>query len=214
MDLKIEIIRLDFSDAENKIKIYVLISGDGVREKKSLSVFGDMPICGELKKGLITPEFFDEIERMSNLTEAVCKGLASLGYADCSKKALIKKLRQKGFSGDIASEAAEYVAERGYIHESEGAIREAQRQIELLRGRNRIYACLREKGYDSDAKNAVEDYLDDVDFEELCVEALMQKCRELPNDRGGLEKLYNFLCRMGYTSSEIKNAFKQFKDRC
>ncbi len=143
------------------------------------------------------------------LLRAKQKGLAILGYSAYSARATKMKLMQKGFSEEIADAAVEYLAEKGYIDEKRDAIRLCESLIRKKYGRKRIISSLCAKGYGEEAVIAAEDFLDGVDFTELCREVIKIKFGQLPKDRAEMQKAIAKLVALGYNVGEIKAAARQ-----
>ena len=79
------------------------------------------------------------------LKEAKKKALSLLGDMDRTEEELILKLKQKGYSTEIAEQAVEYVKSFGYIND----VNYAERFIESrqkTKSRQEIYSVLCQKG--------------------------------------------------------------------
>lgn len=159
-------------------------------------------------KGGIDEEFFLALVSASEFTTAVRMGARMLSFSASTKRALCSKLIQKGIDREIATDAAEYLAEKGYISETRDAKIEAQNQVRKLRGRNRVLAALRDKGFSEDAMEAANAYLETVDFVELCVSLIEKRYRDLLCDGESRRKLAAMLMRFGYTMREIREAME------
>ncbi len=158
----------------------------------------------------ISEETFDEISAAAELCAAFRRGLNALGYGAYSKKELVMKLCHKGVTREMATGAADLLEEMGYVNEAEDAARLAERSLRKFWGIRRISSELYAKGYSSDAVDAALSTLEKVDFAALCEEYIRKKYRSLPDSPEGRKKLFSALVRMGYTSSEIKEAFRAF----
>ena len=180
------------------------------REKYLLSamLFADLGI----KVGECDGERFDAICHASQVYAAEKKALYLLGFGSCSEKALYLKLVSRGISKDIAAQAVEHIAAQGYMNSDGDALREAQRCVSKRWGQRRIAAHLRSKGYpDESVKKAVYALEDEgVDFSELCLERLRATYASLPDDREKLRKIAAALSRYGFSSSEIRDAMRNF----
>ena len=180
------------------------------REKYLLSalLFADLGI----KLGECDRERFDAICHASQVYGAEKRALNLLAYGSCSEKALYMKLVSRGFSKDIASEAVANVSAQGYMNADGDALREAQRCVSKRWGQRRIAVHLRSKGYpDESVKRAIYALEDEgVDFSALCLERLRATYSELPSDRAALQKTVAALSRYGFSSSDIRDAIKNF----
>ena len=67
---------------------------------------------------------------------------------------------------------------------------------------------LHEKGYDSDAINAAKEYMETLDFVDVCVKCVRAKYKTLPKDEAERKKVISALIRHGFSMNEIKAAAK------
>lgn len=163
-----------------------------------------------LHRGEIDEEQLLAIEEASQFCEAVRTGSRMLSYGDQSRKNLSRKLRVKGFSGDVCEAAAEYLCKLGYIDEEDGAMRFYERCLAKGWGPRRIVAGLYEKGYPSDSVRRVEEAMAEVDFVPACLAAMRRRCRILPGESEERRKLAAAMVRQGYGQSEIRRAMELF----
>lgn len=162
-----------------------------------------------LEIGPIDAECAEKIADASGICRAFVRGLTSLSYGDRSARELTYKLVQKGCSKAHAEAAVAMLIEAGYLRESSAALREAERGVAKLHGRKRVEYDLRAKGYDaSDAE--VQAYLDEVEFEEICLRALQKECRHGLPEGDALKKLYQKMLGKGFASGEVRAAFAQY----
>lgn len=178
------------------------------REIRELLLLADCYMELRPTKGVIDEETFFRLEDAATFSEAVRMGLRMLAYGSNTKRGLETKLCQKGVSREAAARAALHLSERGYISESEDAVREAERNVRKLRGRNRIRAILYEKGYDGEAIGAAERYLDEVDFVGICVSLIERRYAGLLEDPLSRKKMAATLMRNGFSMNEIREAVR------
>lgn len=157
-------------------------------------------------KGVIDEETFLALECAAEFSEAVRIGLRMLAFGANTRKGLESKLIRKGVRREAAQEASLYLERRGYIDEESDAVREAEKNVAKLRGRNRIRAVLYEKGYGDEAVDAAERYLDGVDFVALCKRLIAQRYEKGLLDPAGYKRVIAALMRNGYTMHEIRAA--------
>lgn len=140
-------------------------------------------------------------------TSAIKKGMVFLEYAANTKKSLKMKLVRKGYPADIAEEAAEYLAEKGYIREDDDAARYAETLAERkLYGKNRIKKELYTKGFESDVIACAMEELD-VDFGEICAKRLAKAGgMALFSDPEAKRKTTAALMRYGFSYDDIRDA--------
>jgi len=206
MTLEITSIR----SAPNDAVAIEITAGNGEHSCKETFVicaraYADMHIC----KGLCSKELYDTLERESKMHAAFIRWVYILGFGSCSEKMLLSKLVQKGIDKEIAKGALDRIRKRGYIDDTEGAVREAEKCVQKLWGVSRIKASLIQKGYSSEAADTAIFALEDaqVDFEENCAKLIERKYASLPTDRNDIQKMIAAMCRYGYSISQIKNAY-------
>ena len=175
-------------------------------EVRELSLLIDKYTELRPSKGEIDEIFFEQLVMAAEFSAAVTAGAKMLAFGANTKRGLAQKLVQKGYAREAAIEAAEYLADKGYISEMRDACREAENQVKKLRGRNRVVAALSEKGFDDDALSAALDYLDTVDFVERCATLIRKRYDGLLADADSRRKLAASLMRNGYTMREIREA--------
>ena len=121
-------------------------------------------------------------------------------------RGLTYKLVQKGCSKMHAELAVQMLAQAGYLREDSAALREAERSVAKHRSRRRVEYDLQAKGYDARGAE-VQCYLDEVDFDEICLIALRQQCRHGMPEGEQRKKLYQKMLAQGFTSGQLKEAF-------
>jgi SOS response regulatory protein OraA/RecX len=162
-------------------------------------------------KGDVSPETVYDLRREAAVCTAIAAGLRALGAAGCSPRHLVQKLRARGTEEAVAREAVAELAEKGYLREEEGALREAERGLAKLWGDRRILADLQAKGYESGALQYAAARLRTEDGCARCA-ALMRKRRVgIPRDEGELRRLVSSFIRYGYTPEEIRASLKALK---
>lgn len=180
------------------------------RQFRELSLLADRYMELRPMKGVISEEEFRRLEEADRFTAAVRTGLRMLAFGSNTKRGLELKLCGRDISRETAQEAVAYLAARGYLSEEDDAVREAERGVAKLRGKNRICADLYRKGYDSKAVAAAEHYLDGIDFSEVCRRLIERRYRAqlLRADSDTLRKLAATLMRNGFTMKQIREAIR------
>ena len=204
----IKILRVCAADGGARLLITVEYPSDGVLQREHLAVFASRldraPIPGEISHGEL-----ELLQGEDTLGKCLAAGLRSLSAGGCSCRHLVQKLRAKGFSEPVAREATEELARRGYLQESESAVREAERGMLKLWGNKRILMDLRAKGYGNKALEAASARLRDEDAVARCCHFLRKKRLNAIPDEAGLQKLIAALLRYGYTQAEVRAALQQ-----
>lgn len=156
----------------------------------------------------LSEESFYELEYADEQYRAIRKAFDILAYGRNSAKTLAAKLRGRGFSAEIAEDAANYMLTHGYIKEDDDAIREAELCFRKLWGSRRILMHLHEKRFDDAAISAAREYLGTLDFVDNCVKLIRSKYGTLPKEEKEHQRVISGLVRQGYSITEIKAAAK------
>lgn len=165
-----------------------------------------------IKKGEIDKDKYEEIVRAADICSAYKKGLSLLSYSDCSQKKLYYKLKSRGFEDEITSEAVAMLSYKGYLDDGTACIRETEKCLKKLWGKNRIISHLYSKGFNDTAVKEATLIFNDVDFTENCKKLILRdykrRLSEATDDKAAMTKLIAALIRMGYTNFEIRSALK------
>ncbi|MBE6653940.1 MAG: hypothetical protein E7608_00625 [Ruminococcaceae bacterium] len=204
------------SGGEETELCFELSDGEHI-EKKKLIITAEMFFelgfphfpCGKVE---ISCGKLDEIEYLAEKTAAIKRGLYILSFADNTKKSLVRKLIMKGFSKEIAADAADHLEKTGYINETEAAKTLSHDMAQKkLYGPRRISAALYEKGF---SRNAVESAMKelDEDFHIICgkrIEAMGGK--EIFADKAKKQKAVASLMRYGFSYDDIREGLRLLK---
>ncbi len=208
--MTLNIIGISSRAAGEEICVTLELTGEGEgqvqRESFVISSRQYLMLCPQ--KGECSMEIYDEIAHAAQVFSALKRGISVLSFGTCSEKALIAKLRSKGFDRGIAEEAVGELVSRGLLDAKSDAYREAQKQAAKLWGEKRIVAELYAKGYSGEAiAEAMSALADDgVDYIANCRALIDKKYGEFPTEQSARQKAISALIRYGYTTSEIKNA--------
>lgn len=192
-----------------KVTVRVLVSNPSGREDVEFLVLTVHAESLELSVGEVEEEMLPELEYYAEVARAYGSACASFAFAPSSYAALSKKLLQKGFSKGVCSDAIACLRRTGFVKEDEIALRRAQIFVEKRWGSTRILAKLREEGFDTDACRPVKEYLDGVDFPEICKELIAKRFGSVPSDRHERELLCASLLRMGHSAADIRRAMAE-----
>lgn len=211
----IEIVRLRSAENGGAVLAECEFSGDDIIEaggkpqkRKAFLILLQMYKEMGLKKGQITHDLYDNLCEADEKSRAFFAGERLLGYASNSAGQISIKLRRKGFSREAAGFAGEQLQQTGAIDEERDAVRQAELMAKSGKGRLRIIRQLRAKSFGNAAMAAVSDYLDTVDFAEICAGVIRKKWGSFPKDRPEAEKAAAALTRLGFTSSDIREAIR------
>ncbi len=165
-----------------------------------------------LQVGEIDEQTAERIADASGVCRAYVKGLTSLSYGDQSARGLTYKLVQKGCAKAHAEQAVQMLSDAGYLREESAALREAERSVAKHRSRRRVEYDLQAKGYDAHTED-VRAYLDEVDFDEVCLTALGKQCRHGMPEGEERKKLYQKMLAQGFTSAQVRGAFEAMESQ-
>ena len=220
MKISIVITAIEARRSGDEAVLTVEINGGEHEEVRKLTVASKMLFeIGNIGMGSIpyelTAEQFDMLEYDASLWEAVKKGLDILSYGDNTKSALTVKLRQRGFGKFISEDAAEYIAELGYINEVQILERSVEQLASVkLYGPSRIKNEIFKKGVSREVMSEhLEDFLERIDFEENLLKLVRKKCDfDAISERGYREKFYAAMYRLGYSPSQTRDAIKRIRE--
>lgn len=176
-------------------------AGETVQE--NLTVFSAR-FSRAIVPGEITEEEYRHYREEADFCEAVGIGMRSLGAGTESRARLLQKLKVRGVAPDVAREAAEELARRGFLDEIAGAVREAERGLSKYWGDRRILADLRAKGYPEVAREAAKKRLAGEDPEARLRALLQRRHIRAPQDEKEAAKLFASLIRYGYEPAQIR----------
>ncbi len=220
MSVLVVITALEARRGGDEAVVTVEINAGGHTDERRLTLASKMLFeIGNIGMGSLpyhlTPEQFDKLEYDAELWKAVKKGLDILSYGDNTKSALTVKLRQRGFGEFVSEDAAQYLAELGYINEEKilGRFVENLANIKLY-GPSRIKNEVYKKGFSREAVSEhLEVLLDGIDFEENLLKLVRKKFDfGAASDRAYREKFYAATYRLGYSVSQTRDAIKSIRE--
>lgn len=198
----------DGAEAEISIELSNGESSQHIKGKVSAAMLSDLALPASVKAPIPLDKMrCDAVLRCMKLHAAIKKGIDLLGYAKNTAKTLQNKLKMKGYPADIAEEAVAFLAEKGYIRESDDAALFAENLARRkYYGKNRIKKEMFAKGFSAEIIRETLELLD-VDFEEICA-ARIEKMGglslfETPETRN---KTVAALVRYGFSYEDIRRA--------
>ena len=200
---------------DGKVLVSLTVGNESGCEDVGFLILGELfeQVSEELENGELDGETVAQLDELAGVTAAFSSACSSLAFAQGSARALFRKLIAKGFSKAASEAAVELAVERGYIDESAVARRRAEIMVSKLWGRSRIILKLREEGFSDSAMKDVCLYLEDVDFVDGCARAIRKKYSPILTERRERDKMYASLIRLGYSSSDIKEALRHLNDK-
>lgn len=203
----ISIMSISTCGSEKKT-VRVLISNPSGREEVEFLLMNLHVEELGLSVGGLEEELLPELEYYAEVAKAYSSACSSFAFTQSSYSALFKKLLNKGFPKDICEEAIDCLKKTDFVREDEIALRRAQIFVEKRWGRGRIIMKLREEGFGDGSMSLAKDFLDETDFSAICAEHVLKKYGGVPEDDHERKLMYASLARMGFSSSDIKQALK------
>ena len=192
------------------------------KQKYQIEVEGHSPFVlykGEVfryhieKDREISPEIYREIIEEVLTKRAKLRALHLLEQGDRTKKDLEEKLLKNGYPPEAAEAALAYVESFHYIDDKRYALSYIQNQSGR-KGRARIQMELRRKGVPQEyIDQAFQEMEEETDTEAVIRELVQKKRRgQGPMDEKEKQKLYGFLLRSGFSTSDILSVLRGFSE--
>lgn len=192
------------------------------KQKYQIEVEGHSPFVlykGEVfryhieKDREISPEIYREIIEEVLTKRAKLRALHLLEQGDRTKKDLEEKLLKNGYPPEAAEAALAYVESFHYIDDKRYALSYIQNQSGR-KGRARIQMELRRKGVPQEyIDQAFQEMEEETDTEAVIRELVQKKRRgQGPMDEKEKQKLYGFLLRRGFSTSDILCVLREFSE--
>ena len=152
---------------------------------------------------------YDELHRLSEMTEAVLEAARILSSGDKSERDLRRKLKQK-FSDEAIDSALRLLKKRGYLDETAQCLRIAETAVRTKHhGPLRIKADLIAHGYSGKAADAAIREIPEEDFTDALAYNIDRKFPDIgamaPAD---MKKAAASLMRLGFSSGAIFNEIR------
>ena len=159
----------------------------------------------------ISAEVYREIVEEVLTKRAKLRAMHLLEQGDRTKKGLRENLLKNGYPSEAVEEAMAYVESFHYIDDKRYAQTYIQNQSGK-KGRARIQMELRQKGVPQEyIDQAFQETEEDTDARGVIRELILKKRREQgPMEEKERQKLYGFLMRRGFSSSDIISVLREF----
>ncbi len=154
---------------------------------------------------------YDELHRLSEMTEAVLEAARILSSGDKSERDLRRKLKQK-FSEEAIDCAVRLLKKRGYLDETAQCLRIAEAAVRTKHhGPMRIRADLIAHGYSGKAADAAIRSIPEEDFADALAYCIDRKFPDIEDmDTADVKKAAASLMRLGFSSGAI---FDEIRNR-
>ena len=209
LTITIRALRAQHEGAEMLVQL--LLENGEHQEQKSLVITTEQYYEFNLTKGIIDEETYERIEEAAELCRALRSGENLLSYGSNSVQALTRKLVGKGYTRDVAAQAAERLADCGLIDEERDMQREIEKCLRKLWGAKRISAHLWSKGYAHQTMQGLSELLVAVDFPQNCAALIKKHYGEVPTDADEHRRMIASLSRYGYSIGEIREAIRRLR---
>ena len=159
----------------------------------------------------ISSEIYREITEEILPKRAKMRAMHLLEQGDRTRKDLEEKLLKSGYPLNAVDEALAYVESYHYIDDKRYALSYILSQKEK-KGKARIQMELRRKGVSQeDIDQAFAETEEETDPTEVIRELIRKKKRgEEPMEEKEKSRLYGFLMRRGFSSSDIQSVLREF----
>lgn len=191
-----------------EILVGVLLESGGNKEQKNLPLTAEQYYEIKPTKGEISEEMYERLEEASQFCQALRCGEHLLSYGSNSAQTLARKLTQRGYSREVAQNAAARLCDMGLINEKKDVHREVEKCLKKLWGAKRISAHLWSKGFAGESMEELPEILEEVDFSANCAALIRKHYCEIPEDPDEFRRMTASLARYGYSVGEIKNAIR------
>lgn len=190
--------------------LYAVYSGG---EEVALIDSETLAECERLAVGNeLTEEELDDIQAQSNRRQARSKALGIVARKEISRRAIIKKLGESGFSEDACEYAADEMERLGFVNDRRCAEMLAEDIYHLRHfGRRRCAYELQGKGIDKELADEVAAELA-PEPQEAIYGLLKGKLARDMDSEAGIKRCMNTLMRYGYEPSDIREAFARLRD--
>ncbi len=166
-----------------------------------------------LKEGEELPKKkYDEILENVVISKAKMTALSYLSYKDRTKREVIRRLKEKGFTKEVTKKTLVFLINYGYINDVEFSKKFVkQRVCSKGYGRYKVIRELREKGVSEEIIELVTEDIED-DERETAFKFGTKKARNLDLEQyKDTQKLYAYLQRRGYSYDIIKGVIAKLK---
>ena len=193
--------------------ISAVIELPGSEERETLLLSGEFWTPLGLSRGdTIEEDTLSELRRAELLSRAVSRCVKILAGSDHSRSQLLRKLKMFGFEEEIASLAADYAEEHGYIDEERQALSAAESFVRhKYWGRKRIAAELLMRGYKKTAILYAADHISDEAYM-TALHVLLDRKYKIAMEKEDRDRLFASLYRQGFSLSEINAAVKELEN--
>lgn len=171
-------------------------------------------LANNLSVGLdVDDDMLNELLISAEYKKAKSRAYYLLGYRDHSKKELFDKLL-KSAREEVVSDIIELLTQQGLLNDEEYATKRARYYLVTKKwGKNKVVMELYRRGISRQLANAVIDICE-VDTIQNIKDIIEKKYYRNISDFKGRQKIVAALMRMGFSYSDINQAFNDYIDEC
>ena len=162
----------------------------------------------------ITRPVYEELVGQVLTKRAKLRAMHLLESMDRTRADLEKKLQSSEYPREAVDEALKYVESFGYLNDKRYAMHYVECKKEG-RGKARLKMELAQKGVD---RSIIEEVLDEAELDDCrdTIRELVRKRRrgDGPMDDRERQRIYGYLMRKGFSSSDILSVLKEKEDFC
>ncbi len=160
----------------------------------------------------ITKKTYDEIFENVVLAKAKMTAMSYLSYKDRSRREVIRKLKEKGYSKEVTKQTLKFLISYGYINDLEFSKKYVKQRVGVKGyGKFKVVRELREKGISDEIIESVTENIVDKE-EEMALTLGKKKARGLDlEEYKDKQKLFAYLQRRGYSFEIIKRVIEKIK---
>ncbi len=158
----------------------------------------------------ITKKIYDEIFENVVLAKAKMTAMSFLSYKDRSKREVIRKLKEKGYTKEVTKQTLKFLISYGYINDLEFAKKFVKQRVGVKGyGKFKVVRELRDKGISDEIIEKVTENIVETE-EEMALTLAMKKARSLDlTEYKDKQKLFAYLQRRGYSFEIIKRVLEK-----
>ncbi len=158
----------------------------------------------------ISKKTYDEIFENVVLAKAKMTAMSYLSYKDRSKREVIRKLKEKGYTKEVTKQTLKFLISYGYINDLEFSKKFVKQRVEKKGyGKFKVVRELSEKGISDEIIEQVTENIGESE-EEMALVLARKKARSLDlTEYKDKQKLFAYLQRRGYSFEIIKRVIEK-----
>ncbi len=165
-----------------------------------------------LKEGEELPEKkYNEILDNVVLSKAKLTALSYLSYKDRTKREVIRKLKEKGFTKEVTKKTLVFLVSYGYINDLEFTKKFVKQRALKGYGKFKVVRELKDKGVSEEVIEVATENIEEYEVENALKFGLKKAKRLDLTEYKDKQKLYAYLQRRGYSYEIIRTVIEEIK---